>query len=373
MTDYRYIFLSLITDQIIAEIPLFGTYALRQLGQPGQFNGSFNLDQTGISNDVLIASTEPGRTWVVVERDNTPVWWGIVWSRTYQSQAKICELFCWGYEAYPQREKLLVDFKRTNTANTAIFAQLWQHLMLNAAGRNLNISINANPTPAGPKQTLELLASDHLFYNDPLDNLSNAADGFDWTIDLQKDLISGKYTKSLRIGFPTMGSDPTSPDITVFEYPGCILNYYATDSMADAATDIFAMGSGEGSTQLVATAEWKALIDQGMPRWDVAVDFKDVTSKTQLQQLANQELIKRKPPMPTYKCTVKGDQPPIFGSYNLGDACLIVITDARYPSPGNGAAGLNVQSIITGYEIRPPDSQGVEEINILLPGDVVNG
>ena len=92
-----------------------------------------------------------------------------------------------------------------------------------------------------------------------------------------------------------------------------------------------------------------------------------------LNNLADQEAINRKPPMPTYTVTVKGDQDPQFGSYNIGDACQLVITDPRNPSIDGSAAGLSVPSVVLGYTINPTSSQGVEEINLVLPGDTQNG
>src|SRR5258705_13950688 len=110
MATYRYVFLDMRTDAVIEEINLYGVYCYRQLNQPGQFNGTFQLDQSGKNNLDLIAASTPGRSWVVVERNGVPVYWGIIWSRTYQSQAKVVEMFGWGFEAFAQRQVVLANF-----------------------------------------------------------------------------------------------------------------------------------------------------------------------------------------------------------------------------------------------------------------------
>lgn len=370
MSHYRYIFLSLRDDQVIEEINLFGTYGQRQIGSPGQFNGSFTFDQTGKKNIDLVAATTPGKTWLVVERNDVPVWWGIVWSRTYQSQAKECQLFAWGFEAYPQRQRVLADFIRTAQPSAQIFCDLWTD-MQSIAGRNLNINI---PTANfGTTNSLTVLASDRAYYNDAMDSLANGTTGFDWTIDLNKN-ADGTYNKSLRVGFPTMGVSQGDPNVWVFEYPGNILNYYETESMTDAGTNVFVLGAGEGSDMVVSETSQQAMIDQGWPRWDVDASYKDVSSQTLLDQLAQQQKVIRKPPMPSFKATLKGDLDPVFGSYNLGDACQLVITDGRNPSSdGGNTPGISVPTTIIGFEIRPQDSQGTEEVNLILPGDVLNG
>lgn len=370
MAHYRYIFLSLISDVVIEEINMFGTAMTRQLGSPGQFNGSFTFDQTGKHNIDLVAATTPGKAWLVVERDDVPVWWGIVWSRTYQSQAKECQIFAWGFEAYPQRAKMLSDFARSNEPNAQIFTELWQD-MQNVTGRNLGIQIPS--VTYGATASISVLSTDQKYYNDAMDSLANGAAGFDWTIDLHKN-VDGSYTKSLRIGYPNMGVASSDSGIWVFEYPGCILNYYQTESMADAGTNVFTLGAGEGSDMLAVATSQPAMLNSGWPRWDVDVSYKDVSDPGLLTSLALTQQIVRKPPMPTYKVTVKGDQDPVIGSYNVGDACQLVITDSRNPSIDNGnTPGLSVNSVIIGFQIKPSDSQGTEEVNVILPGDTANG
>lgn len=371
MTSYRYVFVALRTEQVIEEINMFGVYFSRQLGQQGSFTGSFTFDQTGKNNIDLVAATTPGLCYVVVERNAVPVWWGIVWSRTYQSQAKECQISALGFEVYPSKQRL--DSYQLTATVLELFTKLWSDMQLSAEGRNLNITI---PTlTGGPTKALNVMASDHRYWGDVMDDLASAADGFDWTIDCVRN-ADGTYQKSLRVGYPTMGATADSADLVVFEYPGAITNYYQTESMADAGTDVRVLGAGEGTSMPIYDVEQTFMIEaQSWPRWDIDVSFKDVTDSDLIKQLAIQQSINLKPPAPTYKITVKGDQDPVFGSYNVGDACLLVITDSRNPreQTGTSAAGLSISSVIIGYEVRPTASDGVEEINIILPGDVING
>lgn len=364
-TDYTYTFLTLRDEQIIAEIPLYGVYAARKINDPGQMTASFNFDQSGMTNSDLVAATTPGRTWCVMERNGVPVWWGIVWSRTYQSQSKSCQIYAWGFEAYPRKRRIVQDMTWTATPNTQIFCDFWRSIQ-SAAGGNLNVNI-PNYTD-GPVKDLTILATDNQYYSQSMDNLSQSDDGFDWTVDLVKN-TDGTYTKTLRVGYPSIGSSIGDPDVVVFEYPGSILNYYNTESMSDAGTDVFTTGSGEGSAMPISVTEQTDMITSGWPRWDVDVSFKDVTSQTQINTLALQQKIVRKPPMPTYIITVKGDQDPVFGSYNLGDACQLIITDPRHPS-SNSNPGVIASTTIIGFEITPPSADSVEEISITMPDTV---
>lgn len=370
MASYRYVFVTVRSEQVIEEIDCFGVYFARQLGNQGSFTASFTFDQTGKNNADLVAATTPGYCYVVVERNDVPVWWGFVWSRTYQSQAKVCQITGLGFEVYPNKQRMMNDYNATGSC-VELFLGLWTDMQASAPGRNIGIQV---PTQvAGPTKSLAIAATDFKYYGDIMDDLASAADGFDWTIDCQRQ-NDGTYLKSLRVGFPTLGIESDSPDIITFEYPGSILNYYQTESMAESATNVRVMGGGEGSSMPVADVTQTQMIDiEGWPRWDLDVSYKDVYDLDLIDQLAIQAAINNKPPMGTYKITVKGDVDPMLGSYSVGDACQLVITDPRNPSPGNSVAGLAIPSVIIGYEVRPASSEGVEEVNIILPGDVVNG
>jgi hypothetical protein len=242
--------------------------------------------------------------------------------------------------------------------------------MQSREGSNLNINMPSSVAD-GPTKETSVLATDAHYYWDIMSQLSDAADGFDWTIDCTKN-IDGSYNKSLRVGWPTLDSTPSN-DLITFAYPGPILNYYQTESISDSGTNGFVYGAGEGSSMPFAQWTQPAMIVAGWPRWDVSISYKDVTSQLQINQLAAQQQIVRKPPMPVYKVTVKGDQDPEVGSYNIGQRCRLQITDPRNPSPGGSFPGVDIESTIIGYEIHPPASDGVEEVNIFLPGDTLNG
>lgn len=369
-TSYRYVFITMRNEVVVEEISCFGVYFSRMIGDQGSFTASFGFDQTGKNNADLVAATTPGYCYVVVERNDVPVWWGMVWSRVYQSQAKECQISALGFEAYPQKQRIEVDYTDTGT-NVELFLRLWTHMQASNIGRNININVPV--LVAGPTKTIEVLATDQKMYADVMSDLSDAADGFDWTIDCQRQ-NDGSYLKSVRIGYPTMGIQPDNPDLIVFEYPGSIVNYYMTESMTDAGTNVRVMGSGEGSGMPVTDIQQtEMLLTQGWPRWDQNISYKDVTDSNLIEQLAIQAAINNKPPMMTAKVTVKADQDPVFGSYNIGDSCKLSITDARNPSPGGSVAGIEIPTAVVGYEVHPPSSDSVEEVNIILPGDVING
>lgn len=317
---------------------------------------TFSFDQTGKRNVDLVDATIPGRTAVAVERNGVPIWTGIVWSRTYQSQSKSCQMFIWGFEAYPQRQRILTDFTQSGTTHPVnIFLLLWRQMQA-VAGRNVNVNV---PTDIGvtiSSYDITVFASENKFYGEVMNDLSDAKDaGFDWTIDVARS--GSQYIKTLRVGYPTFGVGQNNS--LVFEYPGSILNYYETESMADAGTNILVVGSGEGGTGLTSEVNQDLMVSvEGWPRWDFSISRKDVQEQTILDGIAEQQAIIRKPPMQIDQVTLKANAEPVFGSYSLGDNCKLVISDAKHPTP------MQLSTRVIGWKLKPQSDENTEEVDV---------
>lgn len=358
MTVYRYIFGSLRTDQIIAEIPLFGTYMDNELNKGGRLDGSFSLDMTGYDNQTLLDATIPGRCFVVCERDDDPIWGGYVWSRVYQSQSKTVQMYCQSYEYYPVHQLMRSQFDRTNVEQLQIFFDLWTDMQA-VDGRNLSISPPAGTFPTVSPKSVTVAPTDFHYYNEIIAGLADSNDGFDWTIDISKQ--GDRYLKTLRVGYPEVGSK--DPSLLTFEYPGNVLNYYATESMVNAGTNVFTIGSGEGSGMIYRETVHQDMIDSGWPRWDMTASYKFIDNRSIIDGFATQEALIRRPPMLTIKPTMKANIEPQFGSFGLGDACNLIIQDPRFPG------GLTFPSRISKWTLQPQTASNADEFSIVFDGD----
>ena len=357
---YRYVYYSLRTEQVIAEIPLFGTYIDLELNVGGRMDGSFALDMTGYNNQTLIDATIPGRCGVVVYRNDIPIWGGFVWSRTYQSQSKSVQLFSQSWENYPAYQRVRHDINLFND-QLSLFNSLWTDMM-SLPGRDVNIQI---PTAgvSGINQLIDILSTDNKFYSELMSSLADGAQGFDWTIDHAIDLnMPAQHIKTLRVGYPTLGQP--LPQNFIPEYPGSILNYYATESMADASTNVLVTGNGSGSDMITGTFDQSAMVAQGFPTWDVVVSRKDVTTNSIADSIATQEAANRKPPRLTFKPELKSDQVPEFGSFGRGDSCRLTVVDARFPYPG-----FQFDARIAKWTLQPGSTDNVDFYNLIFVGD----
>jgi hypothetical protein len=359
MTDYRYIFGSLRTERVIEEIALYGVIMNMTINVGGDFQGTFQLDQTGKDNDSLLSACIPGRTWVACERNGIPIWHGYVWSRVYSAQSKSVQLFCQSFENYPKKRFIRSDLTYNDVEQRNIFRDLWLQLQAPTGG-NLNINVPASFPTVVPID-LAILATDFKKYDNVMSSLANAVNGFDWYIQITKDGIL--YRKDLLIGYPTLGTSE-SPGMNVFEFPGNVTQYYFTEPMADAGTHIYVIGAGEGPPMIVGTYVNTAAINNGSPIWDADINRKDIDSQALANGLAAQEGLVRNPPMAVIKAQVKANLAPEFGSYNLGDMCKVVIRDSRFP--GNG---FSANKRLLKWELTPQSSTAVEEVQLTFEGD----
>jgi len=349
-----YTFGDVITGAVIDEIALKGVSMSRALGR-GEFRGSLFLDQTGKSNSDLLAATEPGRCYVICQRGNQPIWGGIVWVRTYQSQAKSMQLYCRAFEHYPEYRLVRTDLSYVSTEQRNIFRSLWLTMM--ADPFSLQVEMPASFSTVVTK-SLEVKTFEFKTYAQAMESVADGFDGFDWTIDVAR--VGSAFTKTLRIGYPRLGS--TEP--LVMYYPGDILNYWRNDSMAERGTRVFGLGAGEGSTMLVQPVEHSDLIASAFPRYDVTLSYKDINDATILASLTAQAATFHKAGTRVLTVELKGDREPEFGSFGLGDAVKIYIKDSRHPDPGDQL----YETRIIGWEYYPPSDEHVEMARLTFEG-----
>lgn len=352
-----YIFGDVLTGEVIQEISCSGVSMSRGFGQ-GEMRATFSLDQSGKDNRDLLAATQEGRCYVIAERYKTPIWGGIVWSRTYQSQAKVFELYCRAFEHYPEYRFVRSDLVYTSQEQRNIFRDLW--VQMTAVPNSLKVDIPASFSTVISK-SLTVKSFEYKTYREAMDAVANGGpvDGFDWTIDISR--VGGVYVKTLRIGYPTLGA--TEP--VIFDYSGQILNYWQNGSMAKHGTHIYGLGAGEGSTMLAQEVIHSDLMSGGFPRFDVAVSFKDITNAAVLTGLSIQAADVRKAGRPIMTVEIRGTLDPEFGSYGLGDAVKIYFRDPRHPDPADRV----FTSRILGWEYYPPSDDSVEFARLVFEGE----
>lgn len=91
VAEYRYFAYDLLTNELLAELPLTGVSYSRSLREAGSFSGSIVANENTFNLN-LYANTLPGKTAIYVTRNGVCVWGGIIWSRSYNIVDKTLEI-----------------------------------------------------------------------------------------------------------------------------------------------------------------------------------------------------------------------------------------------------------------------------------------
>lgn len=360
MPTMRYIFGSLANGSIIAELALTSVSMEKKLNDYGTFRGTLRFDTSGVDNQDIVDATVPGNCFIIAERDDSPVWEGIVWTRVYDSQGKDLNITARSYEGYPERRLIDSDISFTGVEQRNIFISLWNSLQ-SSPNSYLAINVPSN-FAAGINRDVSVKASEYKNYLQIMSGLANGVDGFDWTIDTYRQ--NDTYYRVLRIGTPLLGAKASGIG---FDYPGNVTNYWKTDGMSNAATNLYVLGAGEGEDMITGQHEQSDLLNTGYRRYDMTYARKDISKQQQINSIAEQIGNQRRAPLSTLKVVVKGDVDPEFGSYALGDTVNVAIRDCRHPN------GITSSARIVAFSYSPQSDDTIEQCELVFEGDDLNG
>ena len=116
---YRYFVTNIITNQVIAELPLTGVSYDRALKDAGSFSGTISLTPEIEGIDVY-ESTMPGKNAIYVLRNGICVWGGPIWSRSYDVVSKSISISANEFTSYYQHRKIWKTWNLTHS-NTLVY------------------------------------------------------------------------------------------------------------------------------------------------------------------------------------------------------------------------------------------------------------
>jgi hypothetical protein len=362
--QYTYLAADLLTNTIIGEAPLHGVTFDRQLSKVGNWQGSANLDNDLMDNDTLLAATEPGRTAMYVYRGDQIVWGGIIWSRTYQSQAKSLQMTGQTFESYAyKRIHRLSSVVNYNQTQCSIIRALWGILQFQYASCDIGVNLPEEedlPSPDIVRQP-SLKPWDFKSYGEIIDDLMNFDDSADYTIECYEE--NGVPLKMLSLGYPRLGAYVDYTGL-VLDYPGNILNYYWSESATDSGNQAWATGDGDEGAVKVGLATNQTSMDSGYPLMEIHTQHPGVTVQATINKHAVSDLAASPLPKIGKTIQIKADEQPEFGTYNIGDDAKLMIMDTRFPDPGVEAV---VRAI--GWSVVPSSSENTEEVTLVLAGE----
>lgn len=333
-TTYRYLIADLITNEIIAELPLTGVAFTQQLNTAGTFTGHLLLSGINTAAFNVDASTIPGRNGIYVDRDGVLVWGGIIWGREYNSASQFLTL---------QAREFISYFEHRRITQTVDFAGIDQLVIAKT------LVEDAQDAPSGDigivynteGETTSGVLVDRVYYSyelktvfNAIQDLSRQQDGFDFHVDVYYDPFTGVPVKAFNTYYPKVGTsyDINDSGALMFEFPaGNVVEYEYPEDGSIVANTVYALGAGSNEGKLIGTAQSADFLAAGWPLLEAQANYSDITDQTVLDNLAIGQVVATSYPPTTIKLTAPPYIDPVFGTYEVGDEARILITDSRFP------------------------------------------
>jgi hypothetical protein len=212
---------------------------------------------------------------------------------------------------------------------------------------------------------------------------SEVDDGYDWyttvrVLEGNNAYEASTYRVQYVMGYPRLGRVYGEDDIPRFSYyvdgRG---NAVSADIVYDGSAVrnvMWGAGAGFDSSTLRAlttnTSDWRNgfLITEGRysnPDVSVASTLQSYTNAALIQTYANERFLKG--------VTVRGDMPPYFGSYNIGDDALYTTDGWSNPDNPDGTRDTTYLTRIMGWTVTPPEGTNSETIELMLAGGGTGG
>jgi hypothetical protein len=354
-TTYRYLFADLLTNEIIAELPLTGVTFTEQLNQAGTFQGHLllsGIDATAFNVD---PSTTPGRSALYVDRDGELVWGGVIWGRDYNSTAQTLMFSAREFESYFERRRITETVAFDNVDQLTIAQTIITNAQSVPSG---NIGVIVGTETSGVLLSRTYYSYELKQVYGALQDLSRGQNGFDFNIAIS--YVGGVPTKTLELGYPQYGAvyDPTDPAAPVFDFPaGNMVEYQYPEDGSIAANTIYALGAGSNEGKLIETYQMTDFLTAGWPLLEEQSNYSDVTDATYLAQLAEGQAVAVAYPPTTLKVVAPPSQNPVYGTYTIGQQARVIIADNRFPNT------LDAIYRIVGLSVQPGED-GPERVTI---------
>jgi hypothetical protein len=353
-TTYRYLFADLVTNQILAELPLTGVTYNQQLNTAGSFQGHLLLSGVNATGLNISAATIPSKTAVYVDRNGVLVWGGVIWSREYKSSNQTLSITAREFISYFERRRI----SNTTVFNSVDQLQIAQTLISNAQGVPYgNIGILYNQDSSSTSTSGVLISRTYYNYEIKpvfvaVQDLSKQTNGFDFGVSVYYD-GSGNPSRSFNTYYPRRGTiySSSNPSAPVFEFPaGNIAEYtYPEDGIA-AANTIYALGAGSNEGKLIAISQNASYLTTGWALLEDQANYSDITDSAVLANLAIGQINAVSYPPTTLKVIAPPYVSPTFGTYQLGDDIRIRITDNRFPNTLDAVYRLTNIDVIAGED-----------------------
>ena len=358
-TYYRYLFADLLTNNIIAELPITNVNFTQQLNAAGTLTGDLLLSGVQSASLNVLASTIPAKCAIYVDRAGTLVWGGIIWGREWDTASQHLKITAREFESYFERRRITTTQAFTGVDQLTVVQNLVTAAQA-VTGGNIGVIVPTNTSGVTVTQTY--YSYELKTYYSAMSDLAKATNGFDFNIKVAYD-VNGNPTKTLQLGYPRLGNtySSTSTTVPVFMLPaGNIVQYNYKEDGTKAANTVYLTGAGSNEAKLVSTGTDSTKITAGWPLLEDSMNYSNITDSTLLGNMATGQVLAVSYPPQTIQVVAPPYVDPVYGTYSLGDQARLVITDDFYPSTFDG----NFR--IIGLNVSPGENNQPERVTLTL-------
>lgn len=382
MADYRYLCTNLLTNQVIAELPLTGVTYSQALNEAGSFDGHMILSDIRTQQTLGTYSTAntftldnvttTGKTGLYVERDGIIVWGGIIWSRQYDSASQTLSIGGREFESYYDRRRVNND--QVFAAGTDQFSIVNSLLTQanNQPSGNIGVVMQSPlGSSVGMPSAYPIWDNEKRTVFDVVRDLSRQSTpyGFDFAINCAYD-SNKNLTRTFNLYYPRKGqSYSTNAFQPMLEFPGSMLYYAYPEDGGSMANRMY----GAGQQGYVYTATNYDALAEGFPLLEDSVSFVQIPNPLVVNSMTEGEVSARALPVTVLTASwspttdpieygvdgqlITADVGMVFGSFQTGDVFRIRITDDRFPTT------LETSLRLQKFDVRVGDGGTAEIIN----------
>lgn len=394
-------------------LPLSGVQFSVQARGVGEFRGALQVADPEVRAMNPWDLVVPRKTGIVVVRtvtdaqfgtkDHRAVWHGVVWQAPIDPQTGRMDIMAQTVESTWARRKITgpppVGFKDPATGAIrpgltwvgADQAQIVRDLLdptkfsqmgLAASPWPGWITVDAPSANMGQPRDMTYTRNQETSLLQAHQDRSAIIGGYEWFTDIR--VLSGTTAydaSTFRLqfiwGYPRLGrryaaTDLTGADIARFSYfvdgRGNVVEYSKVADGTAVSNVMWGTGAGYDSDALRVVSTNSGDWGYGFLLTEDSLSNPDVSNPSTLQDQTNAALIK------TYstenfvdKLTVRGDLYPHFGSYGIGDDCLVTTDDWSLPDRPEGRTVSYVTRIM-GWTVTPPEGDNTEKVDLLISG-----
>jgi hypothetical protein len=343
VASYRYLLVDVADPTTrLAEVPFESATYSHVLNAPGAFQGTLGLQQPAKLASVLQTQLQLGQVSLWVERDGVIVWGGILWTSDADIDGGTITYAGEGWHSYFRRRTLRAKKVYTQQDQVAIAKDLLNYAQSFTGGSIGVWTADAALTGVLRDRTWEAFERKNI--GQAIDELAAVENGFDFRYESQYDQVG-----NLGIRFLTQYPPTGHHTEIVLEVGKQLATMNVKTDATSLATNVDAIGAGEGDIKLLATISDPALLAI-YPMLDDVVSFTDVSVQATLTAHARKRLIQGSTPVVIPEVEWDPSLEPVIGSFLAGDIVTV--------RGGVGLAQVDGLFRVTQLEVSVDDAGG---------------